>query len=419
MDALEIQGGKALFGEVAISGAKNAALPVLIASLLVEGPTKIRRVPRLKDIESTLGLLAHLGVEAHFDDSNDILELNRVRCRSLEAPYDLVRKMRASVLVLGPLLAREGRARVSLPGGCAIGTRPVDFHLEGLRALGAEIDITEGYIEARAQQLVGARYRFPFPSVGATENVVMAATLAAGTTVLENCAREPEIDNLVDVLIAYGASIEGRGTSQLTIEGRKRLQGAEVSIIGDRIEAGTYLCAAMMTRGKVRATGIRAEWLESTLAVMRQMGAKVEAGEDWIEVSAPDVLKGIEVTTAPYPGFPTDMQAQIMAVATVANGTSILTETIFENRFMHVPELVRMGAKIRARGNQAIVEGVSQLKGAPVMATDLRASASLVLAGLAAQGTTKVRRIYHLDRGYDALEARLQGLGASIRRLQE
>ncbi|MCC7443066.1 MAG: UDP-N-acetylglucosamine 1-carboxyvinyltransferase [Bdellovibrionales bacterium] len=418
MDKIRIQGGKPLKGAVQVSGSKNAALPILVASLLSEGECVFKRVPSLEDIRTVLRVVEGLGMKVEL-----ALEQNRVRLRpsgssTCEADYELVRKMRASVLVLGPLLARYGKAKVSLPGGCAIGTRPVNFHLVGLKKLGAQIELEQGYILAKASRLQGARVPFEFPSVGATEHLMMAASLAKGETVLENCAREPEIVDLADALRAMGAVIEGDGTETIRIQGRESLDGCEFEIMGDRIEAGTFLAAAVATRGDVTVEGLAPVHLEAVLAKLEEAGAQIERGRSSIRVVGRNRARGCDLTTQPFPGFPTDMQAQFMSIAAVADGTSAITETIFENRFMHVPELMRLGADIRLSGNTAIVRGVDALKGAPVMATDLRASASLVISGLCAEGETIVNRVYHLDRGYERMERKLAALGAQIERVK-
>jgi UDP-N-acetylglucosamine 1-carboxyvinyltransferase len=418
MDKIRIQGGRPLKGVVQASGSKNAALPVLVSALLAEGPCTFGRVPRLEDIRTVLKVLEGLGLEVGFDAAASKVTTRSGGNSSCEADYELVRKMRASVLVLGPLLARYGRAKVSLPGGCAIGTRPVNFHLNGLRRLGAQIDLEQGYVVASAKRLQGARVAFEFPSVGATEHLMMAAALAKGETVLENCAREPEIQDLGGALRAMGAVIEGDGTETIRIQGRDSLDGCDYKIMGDRIEAGTFLAAGLATRGDVTVEGIGSVHLEAVLAKFEESGAKVERGRDRIRVIAAGRPKSADVTTLPFPGFPTDMQAQFMAIMTVADGASAITETIFENRFMHVPELMRLGADIRLSGNTAIVRGVETLKGAPLMATDLRASASLIMGGLCAEGETIISRVYHLDRGYERMEEKLTSLGAQIERIK-
>ena len=417
MDKVRIQGGQTLKGTVRASGSKNAALPVLISSLLSDQPCRYSNVPDLQDIRTTRLLLEQMGVQTNFDPKTHVMSLNAAEVSSGDAPYDLVRKMRASVVVLGPLLARLGRAKVSLPGGCAIGARPIGFHLSGLEKLGAQIELEGGYVIATSKKLRGARVPFEFPSVGATENVLMAAVLAEGESVLENCAREPEIVDLAQALRAMGAKIEGEGTEVIRVQGVSSLKGCSVPIMSDRIEAGTYLAAGLITGGSVRVEGIEPKFLESVLVRFEAMGAQIERGKDFIIATAKGRLKATDLTTQPFPGFPTDMQAQFMALMCVADGASVVTETIFENRFMHVPELQRLGADITIRGNTAVIRGKDKLAGAPLMATDLRASASLVLAGLVARGETWVNRIYHLDRGYERMEEKLKTLGAKIERL--
>ena len=418
MDRIRIRGGRRLAGQIAIGGAKNAALPLMAASILADEPLTLTNTPALADIATLATLLEQLGVVVTRDGRTTKLDCARVT--STTAPYDLVRKMRASVLVLGPLVARERKARVSLPGGCAIGARPVDLHLKGLEAMGARIELAEGYVEALAPQgLRGAEIVFPFVSVGATENLLMAATLARGTTVLKNAAREPEVEDLANCLAAMGARIEGIGSDRLVVHGTDRLGGTTHSILPDRIETGTYAMAAAITGGDVELTGTRIGLLEATVAAMREAGISVEPTGDGFRVSRSGPIRGTDVMTEPYPGFATDLQAQMMALLAVAEGASMITETIFENRFMHVPELRRMGANINLHGSSAMVRGVARLTGAPVMATDLRASVSLVIAGLAAAGETVVNRVYHLDRGYERLEAKLAACGADIERLKE
>jgi len=417
MEKLRITGEKPLSGTVPISGAKNAALPILFATLLSKERSTLKNVPVLADIHTTLKVLEALGLGTAFDTSNHSISIQGETLNSIEAPYDLVRTMRASVLVLGPLLARKGEARVSLPGGCAIGARPVDFHLSALEALGATFSIEGGYIHGTARNgLVGAKITLPFPSVGATENALMAACLARGETRIVNAAREPEIIDLAQALNSMGAEITGAGESEIRIAGKSSLHGMNHSIAPDRIEAATFLCAGLITGGSVEVSGISAPYLEVALQKLELMGARIERHSNSIRATATGVLKPIHLETEPFPGFPTDMQAQFMALATRAKGESVIKETIFENRFMHVPELVRLGAKIKIQGNQAVVSGPSVLSGATVMATDLRASASLILAGLAAKGETTIRRIYHLDRGYEQIEIKLQSLGATISR---
>jgi UDP-N-acetylglucosamine 1-carboxyvinyltransferase len=416
MDALLIQGGNPLAGEVRISGAKNAALPILTASLLTAEPLKLANVPHLKDISTMLALLGHMGVRVTLDDKNQVT-LSGETIPHKEAPYEMVKTMRAAILVLGPTLARFGDARVSLPGGCAIGSRPVDLHIKGLQAMGAEIQIEHGYIHARCKRLQGARIVMDMVTVTGTENLMMAAALADGTTVLENAAREPEVVDLARCLIAMGASIEGAGSDVITIHGVDKLHGADYSVMADRIETGTFLVAAAMTGGRVRATHTQPDTLDAVMSKLREAGAKVESGSDWIEVESDGKLKSVDVRTAPHPAFPTDMQAQFMAMNCIAEGAASVTETIFENRFMHVQELRRLGANIEVSGHTALVRGVPRLDGAIVMATDLRASACLVLAGLVAAGETTIERIYHLDRGYERIEEKLTQLGARIKRV--
>jgi UDP-N-acetylglucosamine 1-carboxyvinyltransferase len=417
MQKIVVEGGTRLEGEVRISGAKNAVLPILCATLLADAPVEIGNVPNLFDVKTTLRVLAELGAGVTMDDAFD-LSIDPRSVRSHVAPYELVRTMRASVLVLGPLLAKFGAAEVSLPGGCAIGSRPVDLHLKGLRALGAEIAVENGYIVARAERLRGARHVFDMVSVGATENVLMAAVLAEGRTVLENAAMEPEIVDLADCLNTLGASVSGAGTGRIVVEGVERLHGGRHAVLPDRIETGTFLVAAAMTGGRVTATHARPDTLDAVLDKLREAGADLECGDDHVTLDMGGRRpKAIDVTTAPHPGFPTDMQAQFMAMGCIAGGVGVFNETIFENRFMHVQELQRLGADIRIDGPTAVVRGVERLGGAPVMATDLRASASLVLAGLVAEGETTIDRIYHLDRGYENIERKLSALGANIRRV--
>ena len=418
MDKLRIQGGTPLRGTVTASGSKNAALPILIASLLAADRCSFTRVPNLQDIRTILKLLSQLGAGVHFDQGENRVEISGSSVNSFEAVYDMVRTMRASVLVLGPLVARFGTARVSLPGGCAIGARPINYHLVGLEKLGATIELQQGYVVARAKRLHGARVAFDFPSVGATENILMAAALAQGESVLENCACEPEIVDLARAMKAMGAEIEGEGTSTIRIQGKTELHGCTHEVMGDRIEAGTFLAAGLATGGSVKVDGVAAHHLEAVLAKFEETGAKIHRGDNSIEVISGEQTRGVDCSTLPYPGFPTDMQAQFMAMMAVAQGASVITETIFENRFMHVSELLRLGADITVRGNRAMVQGRTTLYGAPLMATDLRASASLVIGGLCAQGETVVNRIYHLDRGYERMEVKLQKLGAQIERVK-
>lgn len=418
MDRIRIRGGKPLSGEIQIGGAKNAALPLMAAGLLTDQRLVLSNVPRLADIETMRVLLAQHGIAVEpLTPDHRLLSLGGA-IGNTEAPYDIVRKMRASVLVLGPLLARVGEARVSMPGGCSIGTRPVDLHLKGLEQMGARIELDSGYIDARVQgRLRGATIVFPFVSVGATENLMMAAALAEGRTVLANAAREPEITDLADCLIKMGARIDGIGTGKLTIDGVEQLHGAEHGIVPDRIETGTYACAAAVSGGSVFLRGARLDHLGAVVRTLREAGVEIVDEPAGLLVRRLNGLHGTDVMTEAYPGFPTDMQAQFMALMAVAEGAAMVTETIFENRFMHVPELNRMGARINVHGASAIVRGVPGLSGAPVMATDLRASVSLVLAGLAAQGETVVNRVYHLDRGYEAVEQKLAACGADIERL--
>ena len=419
MDKLRIRGGRRLAGEVAISGAKNAALPELCAALLTAEPVLLSNVPRLHDVATMLKLLRQMGVAADASgEAEATVALDASKVTHKEASYDLVKTMRASILVLGPLVARFGEARVSLPGGCAIGTRPVDQHIKGLQALGAEITVEHGYIVARASRLKGARVTTDMVTVTGTENLLMAATLAEGETVLENAAQEPEIPDLAEMLIAMGARIEGHGTSRIRIEGVRELHGVAHRIIPDRIEAGTFLCAVAATGGEVLLRGARADHLEAAIEKLREAGATIEAGEGWIRIRADGRPRAVSFRTSEYPAFPTDMQAQFMALDAIADGAATVAETIFENRFMHVPELMRLGARIDVDGRVAVIQGVDKLSGATVMATDLRASAGLVIAGLVAEGETVVDRIYHLDRGYDRMEAKLRTLGADIERVK-
>ena len=420
MDRFLIRGGRPLHGTIRVGGAKNAALPLMTAGLLTSERLVLGNVPRIADIATMAELLQQHGVAVE-DAGGDSFSLSiGGEITSTEAPYEIVSKMRASILVLGPLLARCGAARVSLPGGCAIGTRPVDLHLKGLEALGAEIRLEAGYVDARAPNgLTGARIVLPFASVGATENLLMAASIARGRTEIVNAAREPEIGDLVACLVAMGAEIDGVGTDKLTIEGVRRLHGATHSILPDRIECGTYACAVGITGGDVRLQGGRIEHLGAVVRVLEEAGVSVNQEPDALHILRSGGLRGVDVMTEPYPGFPTDMQAQFMALLSVAEGASMVTETIFENRFMHVPELNRMGARINVHGASAIIRGVPALSGAPVMATDLRASFSLILAALAATGETTLSRIYHLDRGYEAVERKLTGCGAIIERLSD
>jgi UDP-N-acetylglucosamine 1-carboxyvinyltransferase len=417
VDKLRITGGRGLHGEARVSGAKNAALPIMCAALLTARPLQLSGVPRLMDVATMAKLLAQMGVEVERSAEGGM----RLHARTVAEPtasYDLVKTMRASVLVLGPLLARCGRAKVSLPGGCAIGQRPVDQHVKGLQAMGATITIDHGYMHAAAKRLRGARIVMDLVTVTGTENLMMAATLADGTTLLENAAREPEVVDLARCLQAMGAKIEGAGTDVIRIEGVASLGGAEHRVMPDRIETGTYLVAGAITGGRVRVKGTRPEHLDAVLAKLREAGARIEVGDSWIALDMDGRRpRAVDIRTAPYPAFPTDMQAQFAALNTVADGVAAVTETIFENRFMHMLEMRRLGADIRIEGSTAIIRGVPKLTAAPVMATDLRASASLVLAGLIAQGTTEIHRIYHIDRGYECIEEKLEGLGARIKRL--
>jgi len=418
MDKLIVTGGARLQGSIRMSGAKNAALPVLIASLLTDERMRISNVPHLHDITTTMELLGRLGVDLVVDERMAI-EADAGDVRSLRAPYELVKTMRASILVLGPMLARFGEAEVSLPGGCAIGSRPVNLHIKGLQQMGAKIDIEGGYIKARADRLRGCRIFMDLITVTGTENLMMAATLAEGTTVLENAAREPEVVDLARCLNSMGARISGAGTDEIRIEGVKRLHGTEHDIIPDRIETGTYLVAAAVSGGDVTLRGARPELLEAVIDKLREAGARVETGPNWVRLVMEGRPHAVNVRTAPYPAFPTDMQAQFMVLNSIAQGTATVTETVFENRFMHVHELHRMGAEIEMEGNTAVVRGVERLTGAPVMATDLRASACLALAALVADGDTVIDRIYHIDRGYECIEEKLSQLGARIRRMPE
>ena len=424
MDKLLIKGGGRLSGEVSISGAKNAALPILCASLLTDEPLCLSNIPQLRDVETLLTLLARIGVrheirheKRHEASGAGSLQLHADSLKEPIAPYDLVKTMRASILVLGPLLARCGEARVSLPGGCAIGLRPVDLHIKGLQAMGAQINVEQGYVVARAKRLSGARLVMDLVTVTGTENLMMAACLAEGTTVIENCAREPEVVDLANCLIAMGARIRGAGSDVISIEGVARLHGANHAVMPDRIEAATFLVAAAASGGSVRLLNTRADTLDAVVDKLRESGASIESNAESISLTMDSRPKSVNVRTAPYPGFPTDMQAQFMALNAVADGTAVITETIFENLFMHASELQRLGADIELAGHTAVVRGRRQLQGATVMATDLRASASLVIAGLIATGETTVERIYHLDRGYENIERKLSQLGARIKRV--
>jgi UDP-N-acetylglucosamine 1-carboxyvinyltransferase len=414
MDKIVIVGGRKLQGEVRVSGAKNAALPVLVSSLLVDGWNTFHNIPDLLDIKTIRKLLSGLGVKI---EGGETVRINAGGITNCEASYDLVRTMRASILVLGPLVARMGEARVSLPGGCAIGARPVNLHIQALRDLGAEVTLKDGYVEAKASRLKGATIYFDIATVTGTENIMMAATLAKGQTILKNAAREPEIVNLADVLIGMGARIRGAGTDVIVIDGVESLHPVEAAVIPDRIEAGTFLLAAGMTGGDIRVLGCDPLHIEALIVKLRDAGVRIDLDGDAVRAMGGVAVRSVDVKTLPYPGFPTDLQAQIMAMMAVANGLSVITETVFENRFMHVSEMIRMGADIVIQGKSAIVRGVPKLHGAPVMATDLRASASLILAGLAAEGTTTLSRVYHIDRGYQQIEKKLSALGADIRRV--
>ena len=417
MDKLLIQGGTPLEGEVRISGAKNAALPILAATLLAEGPVSVGNVPHLQDVTTMIELLGRMGVSVTIDDRMRV-EVDASTANAFVAPYELVRTMRASIVVLGPLLARFGKADVSLPGGCAIGARPVNIHVDGLRAMGADIQIENGYIRAKTGRLRGARIVCETVTVTGTENLLMAATLAQGQTIIENAAREPEVVDLAHFLMAMGAKISGAGTDVITVQGVERLNGASYDVLPDRIETGTYLVAGAITGGHVKIKGTRPDHLDAVLLKLREAGAQIEIGDTWIDLDMRGRRpKSVDLRTAPYPAFPTDMQAQFAALNTVAEGVAAVTETIFENRFMHMLEMRRLGADIRIEGNTAIIRGVPRLTAAPVMATDLRASASLVLAALVAQGATEIHRIYHIDRGYERIEEKLEQIGAQIKRV--
>ena len=419
MDKLQIRGGVPLDGEVRISGAKNAALPILAATLLADSPVVVSNVPHLRDVTTMIELLGRMGASVTVDERMRV-EVDPTTTNETSAPYELVKTMRAAILVLGPLVAKYGRADVSLPGGCAIGARPVNIHVAGLQAMGAEVHIENGYIRARAGRLRGARIVMDTVTVTGTENLMMAACLAEGQTILENAAREPEIVDLAQFLIAMGAKITGHGTDTILVEGVERMHGTHYEVLPDRIEAGTYLVAGAITGGRVRARNARAEHLDAVLGKLIEAGAEVIRGEGFVEVNMHGRRpRSVDIRTAPHPGFPTDMQAQFAALNTVADGVGTIVETIFENRFMHLLEMRRMGAEIRLEGNTAIIKGVPKLTAAPVMATDLRASASLVIAGLVAEGTTDVERIYHIDRGYECIEEKLAGLGAQIRRMKD
>jgi UDP-N-acetylglucosamine 1-carboxyvinyltransferase len=416
MDKIEITGKIRLHGEVTISGAKNAVLPIMTAAILSSGENVIKNVPNLRDVVTMGKLLAHLGFGFHLEDNQVLLQTKKVT--SIEAPYDFVKTMRASVLVLGPLLARSGKARVSLPGGCAIGARPINLHIKGLEKMGAKITLSEGYIEATAKQLKGAEIYFDIPTVTGTENLMMAAALAKGTTLIENAACEPEVVDLANALISMGADIQGAGTSIIKITGVNKLRPLDYTVIPDRIETATFIAAAAITHGDIKINKCRPEHLEAVINKMKEASVKITQKNDKLIVKGPERLSAIDIKTMPHPGFPTDMQAQFMAMMAIADGTSLITENIFENRFMHIAELKRMGADLQVEGSTATVKGVKTLTGAPVMATDLRASASLVVAALAAQGTTVIDRVYHLDRGYERIEEKLRMLGANIRRIK-
>lgn len=424
MEKFLITGGTTVNGEVVISGAKNAALPLLAAMILGETPTTLTNVPTLKDVTTLVKLIAGMGIT--IEKNGDTVTCDTSTINSYYAPYELVKTMRASILVLGPLLARFGQAEVSLPGGCAIGSRPVDQHLKALEAMGAEITVENGYVKARAPmgqdgkpgRLQGCHFTFDMVTVGGTENTIMAAALAEGTTHLENCAREPEVVDLANMLVKMGAKIDGIGTAYMTIQGVEKLQGCEYSVVPDRIETGSYLALAMMTGGEVTAKKTDASLMQSVLKKFQEMGATVTIGDDWINVKMEGRPKAVDIRTLPHPAFPTDMQAQLMTVAAIAEGTSTIIENIFENRYMHVPELQRMGANIKVDGHTAVVKGVEELNAAPVMATDLRASMSLVMAAVAANGQTTIERIYHIDRGYEQVEEKLRGLGVTIERIK-
>ncbi|MGP8153212.1 MAG: UDP-N-acetylglucosamine 1-carboxyvinyltransferase [Smithella sp.] len=415
MDKIVIEGGKPLYGDIQISGAKNAALPVMVSALLTEGTNTFYNIPDLVDIKTIKKLLKNMGAQI---DGNETCRINADKITSCDAPYDLVKTMRASVLVLGPLIARMGIARVSLPGGCAIGARPVNLHLKALEDMGAHVELNSGYIEAKAKRLKGADIYFDIQTVTGTENIMMAATLAHGTTVLNNAAREPEVVNLAEVLKGMGAKISGAGTDVITITGVTSLKPTEASIIPDRIEAGTFMIAAGMTRGEINVIGCNPQHLESLVNKLRDTGMKISPIKNGLKVSSAKKINSVDIKTLPYPGFPTDLQAQIMAYMAIGSGLSVISETVFENRFMHVSELLRMGADIVIQGGNAIVRGVTMLHGAQTMATDLRASASLILAALVAEGTTEISRVYHIDRGYETIEKKFSALGADIKRVK-
>ena len=418
MDKLLIRGGSKLFGEIYASGAKNSALPILAASLLADTPLRVGNLPHLNDVTTMLELLGSMGVDVMLSDEMEV-QVDTSNIKNLNARYELVKTMRASILVLGPLLAKFQRATVALPGGCAIGSRPVNLHIDAMRAMGAEISIEDGNIKARVEgRLRGAKIIFEPVSVTATENVIMAASLADGETIIENAAREPEVLDLANCLIKMGANIEGAGTDQIIVQGVENLNGATFSVMPDRVEVGTYLTAAAMTGGKVKIKEAKPEYISSVISKLEQTGATISLGEDWVQIEMNNEKpEAISLTTGPYPSFPTDMQAQFVSLNAIAKGNSTVTETVFENRFMHVQEIARMGGRISLKGNTAVIEGIGSLKGAPVMATDLRASASLVLAGLVANGSTIIDRIYHIDRGYERIEEKLKILGADIERI--
>jgi len=419
MDRLIISGGECLQGEIRISGAKNAVLPIMAATLLADSPVTIRNIPHLHDVTTTMELLGRMGIHLTVDERMDIV-VDSSTIDSLYAPYELVRTMRSSILVLGPMLSRFGRADVSLPGGCAIGSRPVNLHIKGLQAMGADIEVENGYIKARVDRLKGARLVMDITTVTGTENLMMAATLADGITVIENAAREPEVTDLACCLISMGAKITGHGTDTIEVEGVERLSGTEYKVLPDRIEAGSYLVAAAITGGHIKVKDARPDTMDAVIQALREAGADITVGDDWVELDMHGKRpKAVNIHTAPYPAFPTDMQAQFTALNVVAEGSAAITETVFENRFMHVQEMQRMGAQIQLEGNTAFTHGVDHLAGAPVMATDLRASASLVLAGLVADGETMIDRIYHIDRGYERIEEKLAQLGANIRRVPD
>ena len=417
MEKIIIEGGVKLNGTVKISGAKNAALPILLSSILTDKENKIHNVPNLKDVDTTCQLLKGAGVKVERSENGQVI-VDASRINNTEASYDLVRTMRASVMVLGPLLARLGKAKVSLPGGCAIGARPINLHLKGFEALGANIKLEHGYVVAEAKRLKGNRIYFDIVTVTGTENIMMAGVLAEGKTIIENAAKEPEVVNLANTLNSMGASIKGAGTDIIEINGVSRLNGGEHTVIPDRIETGTFMIAAAITGGDVEIVNCIPEYIEPVIIKLTEAGVKIDTGKDFIRVKANGKIKSVDIKTSPYPAFPTDMQAQFMSLMSISEGMSVITETVFENRFMHVAELRRMGANIKVEGNTAVIKGVPKLSAAPLMATDLRASASLILAGLAAEGETVVSRVYHLDRGYEAIEKKLSALGAKIRRVK-